>query len=157
MKKWIWAIIINMICSSTAVMAIPTVVPDQTTCFRDLELHFFDATFVNQGLNFYNIREESWFLINNMLQAKSLEVPQRMKIKTAYMVPNPMEYPMQKGVTAKILKQVLFEIFMETMQANYVNERPTVDLVFDYIFLQQLPKFVACFGEEARKLEPKFE
>ena len=80
-----------------------------------------------------------------------------MKRATAFMVPNPIEYPMRGGPTAKILKDVLFEVFLETIREYWANERPTVDFIFDYIFTQQLPNFVRCFGEEAMKLKPKFD
>ncbi len=84
-------------------------------------------------------------------------MPQRMKKKTAFMVPNPIEYPMQMGATAVILKGgLLFEVFLETMRFYLAYERPTVDYIFEYMFAQQFPKFVSCFGEEAKRLQPKF-
>jgi hypothetical protein len=136
--------------------AIPSVVPDKIPCFVTLETNFFVETYVSQGLSLYNVRQELWFPINQTLQAKSLEVPERMKRRTAYMVPNPIEYPMDKAETARILKEVLFEVFLETMAQYYQNERPRADFIFDYIFTQQLPNFVRCFGPEARKLQPVF-
>lgn len=157
MKKWIWTIFTTLVCYTPTLAAFPTVVPDPIPCVRDLELHFFNERIVNEGLSFYYVRQEIWSMINQTLRTKSLEIPDRMKVKTAYMVPNPIEFPMQKGPTARILKQVLFEVFFETMTMYYANERPTVDLIFDYIFTQQLPNFVRCFGDEARELAPKFD
>lgn len=137
--------------------AFPTVVPDPIACVQDLETRFFQEYIVNQGLSLYNIREELWLPINISLQRKSASVPERMKRATAYMVPNPIEYPMQRGPAAKILKDVLFEVFLESMREYWANERPTADFIFAYIFTQQLPNFVRCFGDEALKLQPKFD
>lgn len=154
MRLFPW-LIYSLICTSS-LFGRPTVVPDPIPCFIELETRFFNEYIVNQGLSLYNIREELWLPINQLLQRKSLEVPERMKIRTAFMVPNPIEYPMQRGKTAKILKDVLFEVFLEAMREYHANERPTADFIFDYIFYAQLPKFVECFGEEAKKLKPKF-
>lgn len=151
-----YAILLLTISTSYA-MAEPTVVPDPIACVKNLELNFFEEKIVYQGLNFYGIRQELWSLIYQMLRRKSTEVPGRMKRKTAFMVPNPIEYPMQKGLTAKILKEVLFEVFLETMRFYQLNERPTADFVFDYIFARQLSNFVNCFGKEAEKLRIKFD
>lgn len=134
--------------------ALPTVVPDPVPCVRDLEMTFFPEYIVSQGLSMYGIRQEIWQPINLSLQQKSPSVPDRMKIKTAYMVPNPIEYPMQNGPTAKILKQVLLEVFLESMREFYVNDQPRANMIFDYIFSRQLPRFVRCFGEEANELAP---
>lgn len=144
MRGWLWLFII---CSSRLI-ALPTVVPDPIACVKDLETHFFDEFIVNRGLSLYDIRQELWVPINASLQRKSLEVPERMKKRTARMVPNPIEYPLQRVKTAKILKDLLFEVFLEAMRENWSNERPTADFVFDYIYTQQLPNFVRCFGEE---------
>jgi hypothetical protein len=154
---WIWLWMINAIFCISAIEGLPSVTPDRIPCFVDLETLFFNEYIVNQGLNLYNIRQELWLPINQVLQRKSAEVPERMKRRTAFMVPNPIEYPMQKGVTAKILKEVLFEVFLEAMRDYNANERPTADFVFDYIFTEQLPNFVKCFGEEAMQLKPKFD
>lgn len=135
--------------------ALPTVVPDTIPCVRDLETTFFPEYIVSQGLSMYGIRQELWLQINLSLQHKSSSIPDRMKVKTAYMVPNPIEYPMQKGPTAKILKGVLYEVFLESMKEFYVNDQPRASLIFDYIFSQQLSRFVRCFGEEANELAPK--
>ena len=155
MRIWPW--IISAIFYVPWIWGLPTVVPDRIPCFVDLETLFFNEYIVNQGLSLYSIRQELWVPINGALKRKSSEVPERMKMRTAFMVPNPIEYPMQRGLTAKILKEVLFEVFLEVMREYQANERPTADFVFDYIFTEQLPNFVKCFGEEALKLKPKFD
>ena len=73
------------------------------------------------------------------------------------MVPNPIEYPMNPKATAEILKRVLMDFFYATMTRYQVNERPTSDFIFDYIFTRQLYKFVDCFGPSALELAPTFD
>src|ERR1700722_6870910 len=115
----------------TAVLsAEPTVVPDPIPCIRDLETGFFVEPIVNQALNLYNVMEEKWLPINIALKGKSTSVPDRMKKATGMMVPNPLEYPVQRGAVAKILKQVLFEVFLESMQQYGEAERPVADHIF---------------------------
>lgn len=134
--------------------AMPAVVPDPIPCVRDLETRFFDERIVNQGLSLYNIRQELWVPINVLLRQKSMSIPDRMKKRTAFMVPNPLEFPMQRAETAKILKDVLFEVLLETMREYQANERPTVDFIFDYIYSEQFPLILKCFGNGARQLLP---
>ena len=156
MQNWRKVLVI-LIFECCALDAIPTVVPDPIPCVGDLELYFFDEKYLKQGLGAYQIRQELWNPIYLSLQKKSLEVPERMKIKTAYSVPNPLEYPMQRAAVAEILLSVLFEVFQEVMRFYYINERPTADFVFNYVLSRQMPKFVRCFGPEVMKLEQKFD
>jgi hypothetical protein len=155
MRIWPWAMGIGLY--SATLKAIPTVVPDPIPCFLYLETHFFTESIVSQALSLYNIRQELWVPINAYLQTKSFEVPARMKQRTAYMVPNPIEYPMQRSIAAKILKEVLFEVFLEAMREYHANEMPNAAFVFDYIFTQQLPNFIKCFGPEVQELKPSFD
>lgn len=155
MRIYPW--IVSALFYSPVIWAFPAVVLDPIPCFLDLEIHFFTEPIVYQGLSLYNIRQELWVPIYVRLKQKSLEVPERVKRRTAYMVPNPLEYPMRRAVAAKILKEVLFEVFMETMRDYNSNERPTADLVFDYIFTLQLPNFIKCFGPEVEALRPHFD
>lgn len=142
---------------SSVLSAEPAVVPDRIPCVRDLETKFFFEPLVNQGLSFYGVREELWLPINIALQRNSASVPDRMKTATAFMIPNPLEYPMQKGAVAKILKEVLLAVFLESMSQYGVNQRPFADRIFEYIFAQQSPLFIRCFGEEAKKLLPPID
>lgn len=140
---------------SSTIHALPTVVPDRIPCLIKLETSFFVESIVNQGLSLYNVRQELWLPINEHLQIISLEVPDRMKKRTAYMIPNPIEYPMQKGVTAKILKEVLEEVFNEALRQYPTNEIPNSSMIFEYIFSRQFPEFIKCFGPEVMGLKPK--
>ncbi len=139
------------------ISSVCSVTPDSVACFKDLQINFFQENLVSQALSLYNIPQGLWGPISLTLKTTSYQIPERMKKLTANMVPNPIEYPMQRGPTAQLLKRVLKDVFYETMKKYQVNERPTADFIFDYIFTKQLPKFVFCFGEEAKSLAPSFD
>ena len=133
-------------------MALPAVSAVSVPCLEALELHFFVESTVNRGLSLYNVREELWLPINMDLQAISKGVPNLMKERTAYRVPNPLEYPMQKFATAEVLKDVLHRVFMRVMNKYHIDVRWKVDAIFNYIFEQQEDKFSECFGSEVKIL-----
>lgn len=147
---YLW--IMSVLFFFSAFKDVHAVVPDNVACVFELETQFFTEPIVNQALSLYNIRQELWLPISHALQNKSIEVPERMKRGTARMVPNPIEYPMQRAAVAKILKQVLFEVFMEVMHKYLASDDATAELVFDYIFGMQKPNFIRCFGPEVQRL-----
>jgi hypothetical protein len=133
-------------------------VQDPNPCLRNLQQNFFREAVVTEALSFYNIPQGLWVPINNDLKVASARVPEQMKRMTSRMVPNPLEYPFQREVVAKLLKQALFEAFLSAMTNNNMVERPTVDMIFDYIFYRQAPFLISCLGEDAVKdLIPKIE
>lgn len=146
---------IGILFYSTTIHALPTVVPDRIPCLVILETGFFVESIVNQGLSLYNVRQELWLPINEHLRNISLEVPERMKKRTAYMIPNPIEYPMQKAATAKILKDVLGEVFNEVLRQYPTHEIPNSNMIFEYIFSRRFPEFIKCFGPEVMGLKSK--
>ncbi len=143
LKQWITLI---MFFSSS--IPLWSVNPDPVACVMQLEVNFFQPAIVNEALNSFQIPQSLWVPITQSLSTKSITVPNRMKKVTASMVPNPIEYPLQKEPTALILKEVLFDVFMETMRDYQVNERPTADFIFDYIFSRQKLAWDRCFNEE---------
>ena len=129
-----------------------TVIPDPVPCFIALETRFFKEEIVNQALSLYDIRQELWLPMNALLQRKSGEVPERMKKETAFMVPNPIEYPMNRVVTAKILKGVLFNVFNEVILEYQPQKSAQSKIIFEYIFSRQISDFIKCFGPETIEL-----
>lgn len=147
--------------TSFALVLFPTVVwtvnPDPIPCVEYLETNFFEPSIVNRGLSFYKINQSQWDPIVTQLQVVSQTIPSRMKQRTAGMFPNPIEYPMQKMPTARLLKEVLYQVFMEVMVNNYAANQPQATLVFDYILSKQAALFVNCFGYEVKEILPKFD
>lgn len=130
-------------------------VPDPIPCVRNLETTFFRSEIVYQALSLYEIPQGLWDPINIDLQNRSRKVLDRMKEKTARMVPNPIEYPMQRVPTAQILIEILHEVYYETMVTYQVNEQPTADLIFNYILGKQAYRFLECFGPGVKDMLPK--
>ncbi len=158
-KKWNHLMMLACALSSFCIQPLFAVVPvpDPIPCLRDIETHFFDTNIVQQALSLYRIPQALWSLIIRDLQAGSRDIPSRIRAKTAHMVHDPFNYPLQKGPVAEILKQTLYELFIETMNRYAVGEQPVVRLIFDYIFSRQLPTWVPCLGDEVMRLAPRFE
>jgi hypothetical protein len=138
-------------------LPIRSVTPDPIACFNDLQINFYQENIVHQALSLYNIPQGLWSPISFTLKTTSFQIPERMRKITARMVPNPIEFPMQRAAASEILKKVLKDVLYETLTKYQVNERPRADFIFDYIFTKQLPKFIYCFGEEAKLLAPSFD
>lgn len=128
------------------------VAPDRIPCVEELEVHFFSPSVVNQALNFYQVRQELWPLINTELEERSKTVPRLMIEASSNMVPNPIEYPMQKRKTAELLKKVLFKLFEEVLIKYYANKAGVTAPAFNYVFEQQKDRFVQCFGPEVEQM-----
>lgn len=137
--------------------SVEAIVLDPLPCLANLEVNFFDPALVNQALSLYNVPQGTWTVIIQSLREKSASVPERLKRKTARMFPNPLAYPLEKGPTAKLLKETLYEVFVEALAENAVHEQPTVSLMFDFIFSRQMPQLVQCLGPEVLDLAPQFQ
>lgn len=124
----------------------PAVVIDQIACLTVIEQQFFNEQLVAQSLSLYGVRQELWSPILKKLKGNTVQLNARLKKVTAFMVPNPLEFPMQKDKTAKILKSVLHDIFLETLGFYAITNVEIVDPAFDYIFTQQKGLFFSCFG-----------
>lgn len=150
-------IVLLILLISSSLHSLPTVVPEPNKCIAQLERNFFNNHVVSEALSYYNIRQELWDLIVKDLAKRTETIPARMKRKTAFMVPNPIEFPIQNEVAAKILRDVFWEAYLETMVAFQLNIEPTVSYIFDYILTENIPVFVQCFGPEAATLQPNFQ
>lgn len=133
------------------------VVPDLAPCIVSLETHFFEQDIVFEAFSMFNIPQGVWTQATLQLQEISSTVPSRMKKKTAHMVPNPIEYPMQEIPAAKIMISVLYDVFIEVMRYYYVDDQPRAGNVFNYILSRQSPKMIYCFGDEVTTILPKIE
>lgn len=144
--------LVFLACLTSCPFSAWTIAPDPLPCARDLETNFFQYSLVLKALALYQVPQGLWDPIAQSLLRKGNLVPDKMKQATARMVPNPIEYPMDKLQTARILKTILFQVFLDTLREYQVNERPTADFMFDYIFTQQMPRFISCFGDEVEEL-----
>lgn len=138
MLAWISLIFILLPWSSEGV------IPDTPPCLFHLETEFFQQDLVYQAFNLYQVPQGLWVPIYEALRVKSLSVPEKMKQKTAYMVPNPIEYPLQKQATWKILKIVLFTTLDEVMRSYRISRSATIDGVFAYLLEKQAVVIQSC-------------
>lgn len=120
------------------------VIPDTPPCLFALETEFFRQELVYQAFNLYQIPQGLWVPIYEDLRTKSLSVPQRMKQKTALMVHNPIEYPLQKQATWKILKIVLFTLFDEVMRDYRIFSSAKIEGIFSYLVDKQAIMLKNC-------------
>lgn len=122
------------------------VIPDTPPCLFVLETEFFRQELVYQAFSLYQIPQGLWVPIYEDLRTKSRSVPQRMKQKTASMVPNPIEYPLQKHATWKILKIVLFTLFDEVMRDYRISSSVKIEGIFSYLVDKQVIMLKNCLG-----------
>lgn len=132
-------------------------VPDRSRCFDDLQLHFFREQIVNEALSVYIVPQGLWSPINRDLRAMSVEIPSRMKQISLRMIPNPLEFPIDRFEAAKIFKLALYQVFVKVMRRYYVTEHPTIEEIFDYVFAKEAARLIACFGPEVQELIPEIE
>ncbi len=122
------------------------VIPDMPPCLFQLETEFFQQELLYQAFNLYQIPQGLWVPIYETLQEKSRSVPEKMKQKTASMVPNPIEYPLQKQATWKILKIVLFTLLNEVMRGYRISSSEKIEGVFTYLLDKQAVILNRCLG-----------
>lgn len=143
---------ITLLASNFMVSNCASVAVDAPPCLQQLELQFFRSDVVMQALSFYLIPQGNWGPIIDSLQRKSRGIPIRLKQATVNLVPNPLEYPFRPRVVARILRAVLYEVFMEAMTDFQSNELPTANFVFNYIAAQSQANWIRCFGEGSENI-----
>lgn len=127
---------------------------DPTKCMLALEKSFFQYDVVSVMLSLYQIPQGVWEPLILDLQKKALSVNQRMKKKVANDVPNPLEYPVNKEAARQLLKETLYDVFLEALnESTLLNVQNAFSLsdqlisdMFEYIYNQQESKFIDCFG-----------
>jgi hypothetical protein len=154
--KALSGLLLGILLSAGSISSLTAVAPVISNCLRDLETNFFETNYVQEALSLYEVPQGLWGPITQDLQRKSIGVPERMKKRSENMVPNPLEYPVQPEEVARLLRATLYEVYMETMNYYGTNERPSVDLIFAYIFNSQMPKIERCLGKKTKALAPKF-
>lgn len=123
------------------------VAADVPACMKELEMNFFQPAMMMQAFSFYNIPLGSWRPIIDTLQLRSREIPLRLNQVSANLVPNPLEFPFRPRPAARLLRAVLYQVFMETMSAYQANELPTANFIFNYVCSQNVNNWVRCFGD----------
>ena len=117
-------------------------------CYKDLELNFFKVNLLNEALSLHAVSQSNWSLINMELQRNIKRVPEIVRQRAKGMDPNPFEIPFQSHAAAELLRQVLLEVFSETLAIFHITNQSNIEEMFQYIRERQSQRLVACFGEE---------
>jgi hypothetical protein len=134
-----------------------------SSCFRDLQVNFFDPNTVGQAMNMFSIPQGQWLLAIQQLQINSQAVPQMVQQRAFNIRPNPFDYPANPLVAYDIVMQTLQEVFapvaIQLLQNLQRTDISSVEGMFDFIRNSQRGKIYACFGniEELRRQQREAE
>jgi len=125
-------------------------------CYKDIESNFFRVDFVSEALSIHSVPQSNWSLINIELQKNIKEVPSMVRARANRMRPNPFGTPFQPQEASELMRQVLLEIFSNTLATFHITNQQKVEEMFQYIRQRQSQRMLACFGqEEQQKNIPK--
>ena len=131
-----------------SVVLMPVLAPcEMPPCYRDLETNFFNPALVSEALSLHSVFQSSWTLIISELQTNVKRVPDLVKARAKKMERNPFEPTFQPQEAAALLRQVLFEVFSQTLADFHITNQNNVDEMFQYIRERQSQRFLACFGD----------
>ncbi len=127
---------------------------DTPDCFNQLERNFFITPYTQQSFSKYNVPQSSWTLIYNQLVRASASVPARVKAKANRLAVNPLENPFDPAKAWEILEQVLFDDFLQVLQANNTFHQfndNSIKGMFDFIKDHRAKEIDACFQNKNGK------
>lgn len=142
--SWYKLLLTSVLAFSCPVIAIA----DAPPCYKDLEVNFFNPTLVNEALSLHSISQSNWTLINTELQNNLKRVPELVKERAKKMNPNPFGNPFQPQEASKLLREVLLEVFSETLAGFQITNQGKVQEMFRYIRERQSQRLLSCFGAE---------
>jgi hypothetical protein len=114
-------------------------------CYYEVATTFFPYPLVAQALSMHHFTQDRWGLIYQDLQARSAFIPKVLQERAARMAPNPLQ-PYQPHLAAALLRAVLEETFVQSLQANYFQDPYVIGVMFRYIRVQQEARLVSCLG-----------
>lgn len=121
------------------------------SCYKDLELNFFQRAVVSQALNLHRVDQGAWTPIVQILQETSKRVPALIKAKALRLSPNPFDPVFIPELARQLLEETLFEVFSGVMisynpyQQLKINGGDIQDM-FNYILNSQAKRMERCFG-----------
>lgn len=131
-----------------AAVLMPVLAPcEMPPCYRDLEANFFNPKLVSEALSLHSVFQSSWTLIISELQTNVKRVPELVKARAKQMERNPFEPTFQPQEAAALLRQVLFEVFSQTLADFHITNQNNINEMFQYIRERQSYRFLACFGD----------
>jgi hypothetical protein len=114
-------------------------------------VNFFNQTYLYQALNLYNLPQGSWNLVLTALHQQSALVPSLMMKEGKKLGRNPLENPFDPEGAEKLLMDVLYKVFYETLHNTIVIDDPSIMKMFNYIRRHKQPEIDACLREAEAK------
>ncbi len=120
---------------------------DVPSCYKDLEINFFDPEITTQAFALHNIDQSSWNLLLQSLKNKAANVPSIIDQRAKRMQRNPLDHPFQPKEAEQLLMDVLYENLVEALhERNFITQFDNREM-FNYIRRRQADRLKACFGE----------
>ncbi|HEV8052578.1 MAG TPA: hypothetical protein VGP47_08785 [Parachlamydiaceae bacterium] len=139
----------RILMASALFLSCPVIASAETPpCYKQLEVNFFNSTFVNEALSLHSVSQSNWALINTELQNNLKQVPEMVKERAKKMDPNPFGTPFQPQEASKLLRRVLLEVFSATLANFQITNQGKVEEMFRYIRERQSQRLLSCFGQE---------
>lgn len=102
-------------------------------CFRELETNFFKQILLYQALSLHHVYQSQWSPIYQDLVKRSADIPRTVRDKASRMHRNPLQDPFQKDVAVDILRQTLYDAFVEVLKIHNITNESDIKDMFNYI------------------------
>lgn len=116
---------------------------DRPKCYKELERNFFDYTVSAAAFDLWNVPQGLWRSIMSRLNEHQSEVEEIVKKKSEKYKPNPIQNPFQSDVAKLILKETLYQIFIQALIDSGFSDSEAIDRMFEYIW-DNNPKQLNC-------------
>ncbi|MEM1283190.1 MAG: hypothetical protein AAGG81_06515 [Chlamydiota bacterium] len=113
-------------------------------CLKNLVLTFYDDSYLDQALNMHRVYQSTWSPIKSELRSRARKVPELMYTEGKKQRPNPLDYPMNSQEAERILIDVLYMQFQETLNNFNIMNRDNIRDMFNYVRARQQSKIDAC-------------
>lgn len=133
---------------------------DSPRCFKELEVDFFNETYLYQAFDlytFHNVYQGDWGRMVRKLKMEQTKIPSLIKEKTRHLRPNPLEYPFQPEKAKEILLETYYEVFYGVIKSfvgipgvTAINDE-AIRGMFNYLKEKQEGRIDACLGEKMRR------
>src|SRR5262245_11017 len=99
-------------------------------CFFEIERTFFSPQIVGQGLSLYGIPQIQWMNIAKDLSIETENIHLIIREKAGNLRPDPTEPPFNRNVTASLLQQTFYDIFVRVLAKYEIKDENLVQNIF---------------------------
>ena len=120
---------------------------DSPECFKRFERDFFKERYLNEAFSLHQmtVPQSQWNIIYRALQAKMQQVPGLVKSQAERMDVNPLSHPFQAEQAEKLLFDILYQAFVQTMHDYNVRDDYSIQNMFNYVLQKQQAEIDSCF------------